>query len=57
MRRLFPVMPLGLALAAACVVPARAHDIPNARIDRSIQLTARPGHLDVDYEVSLTELV
>jgi len=35
---------------------ARAHDIPNARVDRSIQVTARPGRLSVDYEVGLAEL-
>jgi ABC-type nickel/cobalt efflux system permease component RcnA len=35
---------------------ARGHDIPNQRVDRSIQVTVRPGLLEVDYEVSLTEL-
>lgn len=33
-----------------------AHDIPNQRVDRSTQVTLRPGKLEVDYEVSLTEL-
>lgn len=33
-----------------------AHDIPNQRVDRSIQATLRPGRLQIDYEVSLTEL-
>ncbi len=33
-----------------------AHDIPNQRIDRSIQVSVRPGRLEIDYEVSLTEL-
>jgi ABC-type nickel/cobalt efflux system permease component RcnA len=33
-----------------------AHDIPNARVDRSIQVTVRPGRLAIDYEVSLAEL-
>ncbi|SIO04322.1 ABC-type nickel/cobalt efflux system, permease component RcnA [Singulisphaera sp. GP187] len=35
---------------------ARAHDIPNARVDRSIQIHLRPGRLTADYEVSLSEL-
>src|SRR5262249_51751160 len=35
---------------------ALAHDIPNERIDRSIQATVAPGSLAIDYEVSLTEL-
>ncbi len=48
-------------LAAAWVVLAMApcalpHDIPNQRVDRSIQLTIGPGRLEVDYEVSLSEL-
>jgi nickel/cobalt exporter len=33
-----------------------AHDIPNARVDRSIQATLGPSGLRVDYEVSLAEL-
>jgi ABC-type nickel/cobalt efflux system permease component RcnA len=33
-----------------------AHDIPNARVDRSIQVTVAPRRLAVDYEVSLSEL-
>jgi nickel/cobalt exporter len=47
---------------AACLLvviagsPAIAHDIPNARVDRSIQATLGPGRLRVDYEVSLAEL-
>jgi ABC-type nickel/cobalt efflux system permease component RcnA len=32
------------------------HDIPNERIDRSIQVSVLPGRLQIDYEVSLTEL-
>lgn len=35
---------------------ARAHDIPNARVDRAIQVGMSPGALTVDYEVSLAEL-
>jgi ABC-type nickel/cobalt efflux system permease component RcnA len=34
----------------------RAHDIPNARVDRSIQVSLDPGRMEVDYEVSLSEL-
>lgn len=36
--------------------PALAHDIPNERIDRSIQVSLSPGRIAIDYEVSLTEL-
>jgi ABC-type nickel/cobalt efflux system permease component RcnA len=32
------------------------HDIPNQRVDRSTQVTVRPGRIEIDYEVSLTEL-
>jgi nickel/cobalt exporter len=46
----------GLALAIICATSARAHDIPNQRVDRSIQVTLSPGRLEIDYEVSLTEL-
>ena len=35
---------------------ARSHDIPNQRVDRSIQVTVGPGRLEIAYEVSLTEL-
>jgi ABC-type nickel/cobalt efflux system permease component RcnA len=35
---------------------AHAHDIPNARVDRSIQATVEPGRLRIDYEVGLAEL-
>ncbi|MHB1560359.1 MAG: nickel/cobalt transporter [Isosphaeraceae bacterium] len=45
---------VGLALLLAAV--ATAHDIPNQRVDRSIQVTLTPGRLAIDYEVSLTEL-
>jgi nickel/cobalt exporter len=37
-------------------VPARAHDIPNARVDRATQVVLEPGRLRVSYEVSLSEL-
>jgi ABC-type nickel/cobalt efflux system permease component RcnA len=36
--------------------PALAHDIPNEQVDRAIQLTLHPGHLEVSYRVSLGEL-
>lgn len=36
--------------------PVDAHDIPNARVDRSIQVTLKPGRIEVAYEVSLSEL-
>jgi ABC-type nickel/cobalt efflux system permease component RcnA len=42
-----------VALAGSSVC---AHDIPNQRVDRSIQVTVSPGRLEIDYEVSLTEL-
>ncbi len=35
---------------------ASAHDIPNARVDRSTQVVLAPGKLTVHYEVSLSEL-
>lgn len=47
-----------LALAALGLpgTAAPAHDIPDARIDRAIQIVLRPGRLNLDYEVSLAEL-
>ena len=50
-RLLFP-----LVLAGICPAAAWPHDIPNQRIDRSIQVSVVPRRLLVDYEVSLTEL-
>ena len=35
---------------------AWSHDIPNQRVDRSIQVSLIPGRILIDYEVSLTEL-
>ena len=55
-RSRLPWVLIGLALASLAVPAARSHDIPNQRIDRSIQVSVRPGLLQVDYEVSLTEL-
>jgi nickel/cobalt transporter (NicO) family protein len=46
----------GLALVVLSGELAGAHDIPNQRVDRSIQVTVAPGRLTIDYEVSLTEL-
>jgi ABC-type nickel/cobalt efflux system permease component RcnA len=47
---------LVLLLAAGLCNHSQAHDIPNQRVDRSTQATLRPGRLELDYEVSLTEL-
>jgi ABC-type nickel/cobalt efflux system permease component RcnA len=52
MRRLAPLVFVIEALA----VPAWSHDIPNARVDRAIQAILGAGRLEVDYEVSLSEL-
>ncbi len=43
-------------LVIAAPRTAYTHEIPNARVDRSIQATVRPGRLTIDYEVSLSEL-
>jgi ABC-type nickel/cobalt efflux system permease component RcnA len=43
-------------LLAGLTASAPAHDIPNARVDRSTQVTLEPGRLRIDYEVSLSEL-
>ena len=45
-----------VAFAASSFSFALAHDIPNERIDRSIQVSLSPGLIAVDYEVSLAEL-
>lgn len=45
-----------VGLVAFFSATAHAHNIPNARVDRSIQVTVRPERLEVDYEVSLSEL-
>ena len=52
MRRLV----VALVLIVVGALEALAHDIPNARVDRSIQATVGPGRLSVDYEVGLSEL-
>jgi ABC-type nickel/cobalt efflux system permease component RcnA len=45
-----------LLIAATSFTRAHAHDIPNQRVDRSIQVIVKPGRLAIEYEVSLTEL-
>jgi nickel/cobalt transporter (NicO) family protein len=45
-----------LLLLAEWIRPAQAHDIPNAQVDRSIQVTVRPGGLLIAYEITLSEL-
>jgi ABC-type nickel/cobalt efflux system permease component RcnA len=46
-----------LVLAASVLTsPAWSHDIPNQRVDRAIQVEIVPHKLQIDYEVSLTEL-
>src|SRR3954463_5258456 len=52
MRSLIP----SLMLLCSPPIATLAHDIPNARVDRSIQATLLPGRLTIDYEVSLSEL-
>jgi nickel/cobalt transporter (NicO) family protein len=52
MRRLLA----SVVLAVSVVSAVSAHDIPNARVDRSIQAAIAPGRLTIDYEVSLAEL-
>ncbi len=46
------------ALVSICLAApdAWSHDIPNQRVDRSIQVSLTPGRILIDYEVSLTEL-
>ena len=55
-RRLTFGLLLGLAVATTLLPMARSHDIPNQRLDRSIQVTVRPGRLEIAHEVSLSEL-
>jgi nickel/cobalt transporter (NicO) family protein len=47
---------VGLSILPAWGATAHAHDIPNQRVDRSIQVTIGSSRLEVDYEVSLSEL-
>jgi ABC-type nickel/cobalt efflux system permease component RcnA len=57
-RRRRPTGILGLVLVVASLLPSSAwsHDIPNQRVDRSIQIDLAPHRLQIDYEVCLTEL-
>ena len=50
------IVAASVGLSIAWVASASAHDIPNARIDRSSQVILSPELLRVDYEVSLAEL-
>ncbi len=47
---------LTVSLTSLLASIAAAHDIPNARVDRSIQVTLGRARLAIDYEVSLAEL-
>jgi len=47
---------LWMTLSLGFSIPAIAHDIPNQRVDRSIQVTVSPAKLRIDYEISLSEL-
>ncbi len=51
--RLFALM---LLACAALGTSTLAHEIPDARIDRALQVVVLPGLLKLDYEVSLAEL-
>jgi nickel/cobalt transporter (NicO) family protein len=53
MRRMFAS---ALLVLLAAIAPSPAHDIPDARVDRSIQATLGLSKIRVDYEVSLAEL-
>lgn len=43
---------VGLLSIGVC----RAHDIPDANVDRSIQVDIHPDRIRIDYEISLSEL-
>ncbi len=45
-----------VSILAAFPAFVLAHDIPNARVDRAIQVDVHPGRIEIDYEVSLSEL-
>jgi nickel/cobalt exporter len=47
---------LALIVTAVWIHSAKAHDIPNAQVDRSIQATVSPGKLSISYEIDLSEL-
>lgn len=44
-----------VALLVSVPIPAQAHDIPNERVDRAIQVEIEPRQIWVHYEISLTE--
>jgi nickel/cobalt exporter len=50
------ILALLMTVAGPAAPSVRGHDIPNQRVDRSIQATVMPGRLEIDYEVGLTEL-
>ncbi len=52
-RRWAPLLTLWVA---SWTTSGYGHDLPDARVDRSIQATLRPGRLEIAYEVSLSEL-
>lgn len=59
MADVLPRRPIPLAWLSTlflAVQTVAAHDIPNARVDRSVQVILRAGRIDVEYEVSLGEL-
>ena len=45
-----------IAVVFGLEAPVRAHDIPNARVDRATQIVIEPSLLRIDYEVGLSEL-
>lgn len=47
---------IGFVWALCVAGSVLGHDIPNARVDRSIQVDVEPGRLRIAYEVSLAEL-
>ena len=50
------LLALLITVAGLAAPSVHAHDIPNQRVDRSIQATVMLGRLEIDYEVGLTEL-
>ena len=55
-RRLSVGIPVGSPWLVSASPTARSHDIPNQRVDRSIQVTVVRGGWKSTYEVSLSEL-
>ncbi len=50
------ILPLLIGLGFVLPDSSPGHDIPNERVDRSIQIVLRPKELRLEYEVSLAEL-